>query len=209
MYRQIKSVKPHAALEPLQVLAGELKTINLKGLRRHYLLLLTLFLGILIDPTNTLLASELKSANNSIIGLWVVPGKDALVSIQQQESSLELTIVRTLDPTLNDSQNPDLGLRKTPLAGHTLGQGFTQHADEWRGGTIYDPSSGKTYTAKLRLLDNNQLSVHGYIGMPVLGRSQIWTRLEIFRTQMNQFIAPMPRQAAQPVLSAIRSNNND
>lgn len=44
-------------------------------------------------------------------------------------------------------------------------------------GKIIDPKNGKTYQCKLHLDDTgNKLMVRGYIGLPILGRTQIWYR---------------------------------
>lgn len=41
------------------------------------------------------------------------------------------------------------------------------------------PVVGQGYRSKLRLINNGQrLSAHGYIGVPMLGRSQTWVRQE-------------------------------
>ncbi len=48
---------------------------------------------------------------------------------------------------------------------------------EWAGGAILDPKNGKVYNAKAALTDNGQtLRVRGFIGTPLLGRSQVWKR---------------------------------
>lgn len=50
--------------------------------------------------------------------------------------------------------------------------------NEWGGGEILDPQSGKTYRAKMALADNGRkLVVRGYIGISLFGRSQTWLRL--------------------------------
>ena len=47
------------------------------------------------------------------------------------------------------------------------------------GGQICDTDYGKVYRSKVSLTDNGKkLSVRGYIGVPVLGRSQTWLRQE-------------------------------
>lgn len=46
---------------------------------------------------------------------------------------------------------------------------------EWQGGYILDPKSGKVYRAKLAL-KGNDLHVRGYIGISLLGRTQVWHR---------------------------------
>ena len=49
----------------------------------------------------------------------------------------------------------------------------------WEGGDILDPNNGKVYRVRLRPVDNGkQLEVRGYIGTPLLGRTQTWIRAE-------------------------------
>ena len=48
-----------------------------------------------------------------------------------------------------------------------------------RRGEILDPNNGKTYRVRLRLVDGGgKLDVRGYIGTPLLGRTQTWIRVE-------------------------------
>lgn len=50
-------------------------------------------------------------------------------------------------------------------------------ASEWVGGNVLDPKNGKIYTAKASLTEAGQkLRLRGYIGTPILGRTQIWLR---------------------------------
>ena len=45
-------------------------------------------------------------------------------------------------------------------------------------GRITDPRDGRTYGAQLWLDDTGRLHIRGYIGVPIFGRTQIWTRFE-------------------------------
>ena len=47
--------------------------------------------------------------------------------------------------------------------------------DKWGNGTIIDPYTGKIYHAQLKRI-KNKLYVRSYVGMPILGRTQIWKR---------------------------------
>lgn len=49
---------------------------------------------------------------------------------------------------------------------------------EWTGGRILDPTRGKVYRARLRLLEDGRLEVRGYLGISLLGRSQVWQRAD-------------------------------
>lgn len=51
--------------------------------------------------------------------------------------------------------------------------------DEWAGGTILDPKKGKIYKAKMSLNETGEaLMVRGYIGISLIGRSQVWERVK-------------------------------
>ncbi|MEL6443833.1 MAG: DUF2147 domain-containing protein [Bacteroidota bacterium] len=45
---------------------------------------------------------------------------------------------------------------------------------EYTGGRITDPKSGKRYKAKMELNDDGHLEVRGYLGISLLGRTQVW-----------------------------------
>ena len=46
----------------------------------------------------------------------------------------------------------------------------------WKNGTIYDPDSGKTYSAKATLVSTTELNLRGYVGVSMFGRTEKWTR---------------------------------
>jgi uncharacterized protein (DUF2147 family) len=48
--------------------------------------------------------------------------------------------------------------------------------DTWRDGSLYDPESGNTYSGKLSLNPDGTLSLRGYLGISLLGRTEHWTR---------------------------------
>jgi len=70
--------------------------------------------------------------------------------------------------------------KNQPIIGMTILTGM-QKGDgrEYAGGRIIDPASGKIYKSVMTLSENGKkLDVRGYIGMPMLGRTQIWERVE-------------------------------
>ena len=49
----------------------------------------------------------------------------------------------------------------------------------WDGGTILDAAEGKVYKVRLQTADGGKrLEVRGYVGMPMMGRTQTWIRVE-------------------------------
>ena len=95
-----------------------------------------------------------------------------------------------------------------PVEGMTIMWGVKQTGDnEWSGGQILDPAKGKTYKVKLSLDDHGQkLDVRGYIGMPMLGRTQTWSRraepTAPSTTDQGESAAPAPAATSQEPASA-------
>ncbi len=51
--------------------------------------------------------------------------------------------------------------------------------DVWEDGKILDPNNGTDYRLKLTPIEGGKkLEVRGYIGTPMLGRTQTWVRVE-------------------------------
>jgi uncharacterized protein (DUF2147 family) len=48
--------------------------------------------------------------------------------------------------------------------------------DHWRDGSAYDPESGHTYSGAMSMKADGRLSLRGYIGISLFGRSEDWTR---------------------------------
>ncbi|MGO4307322.1 MULTISPECIES: DUF2147 domain-containing protein [unclassified Cupriavidus] len=65
-----------------------------------------------------------------------------------------------------------------PIIGMTLLTGLRKTGDnEWSGGEILDPESGKLYKCKMSLADDGKkLNVRGFIGISLIGRTQTWER---------------------------------
>ncbi len=64
-----------------------------------------------------------------------------------------------------------------PIVGLMIMWGLKEKNGKWSGGHILDPKTGKIYRIKMEVFNNGaQLKVHGYIGVPLLGKTQIWER---------------------------------
>jgi uncharacterized protein (DUF2147 family) len=61
-----------------------------------------------------------------------------------------------------------------PIEGMTILWGLKADGDEWTGGTVLDPAKGKTYKAKVEMIDANKLGMSGCIAF--ICRQQVWIR---------------------------------
>jgi uncharacterized protein (DUF2147 family) len=77
-----------------------------------------------------------------------------------------------------DIHNPDPKLRDRGLIGLQILRGFKYDGNNvWEDGRIYNPEDGKDYSCKITLKDGGKtLEVRGYIGISLIGKTQIWKR---------------------------------
>jgi len=102
----------------------------------------------------------------------------AIVAIYEENGKLYGKIEATLDPNAKKICDKCKDQRKDrPVVGMVILRGLVLHGDEYSGGDILDPDNGSIYRCKLRVIDHgSRLSVRGFIGFSLLGRSQTWTR---------------------------------
>ena len=60
-----------------------------------------------------------------------------------------------------------------PILGLEIIRGLVKDGDEFSGGTITDPKTGKTYKCTITR-DGDKLNVRGYVGLSAFGRTQTW-----------------------------------
>ena len=78
-----------------------------------------------------------------------------------------------------DDLNPNPAKRSVPLMNLQILKDFVYDVDdkEWEDGTIYDPKNGKTYSCYMTL-EGAKLNVRGYVGVSMIGRTSVWTRVQ-------------------------------
>jgi uncharacterized protein (DUF2147 family) len=137
----------------------------------------------------TALASGTAHAQATPAGLWKTIDDDgktekSLVRIVEAGGSFSGKVEKVFDPAKQDARCDDCSdERKGQLVlGMTIIRGVKPNAGDatlWDGGEILDPKNGKTYKVRMKPIDGGkQLEVRGYVGMPLLGRTQTWQRVE-------------------------------
>jgi len=121
---------------------------------------------------------------DDIIGIWLTGGKEpANIQVYKSGDKFYGKIIWLKNPTENgnqrvDANNPNKTKRSNPIIGLIILTGFKFDGDdEWKGGDIYDPESGNTYSSYIYLKDKNTLKVRGYVGISLFGRTEVWTRI--------------------------------
>ncbi len=137
----------------------------------------------------------------SAVGLWrVMNGSSAepvsLVAISEHDGVLSGTVMRVMHSA--HGEHPVCtackgDLKDKPVVGLTILWGLKQDGTKpiWAGGSVLDPAVGQTYKCKLTLKDEQTLEVRGYLGISLMGRSQVWKR-----AQPQELTAPATQPAA-------------
>jgi uncharacterized protein (DUF2147 family) len=125
----------------------------------------------------------------SIYGLWKTQDQRAKIEIKpcsatsQEICGVIVELREPIDPETGqakkDKLNPDSTQKERPLLGILNLFGFKVDHDNpthWTDGKIYSPREGETYSCEMTLIDVNTLEVHGYIGLPIFGKTQTWSR---------------------------------
>lgn len=149
----------------------------------HKVLSLVFIVAFSISSLN--LSAQNKA--DRVLGKWLNEDGDAHVEITEQDGVFSGKLVwlkfpiddETGKPKL-DKKNPDETLRTRPTLGLKMLSGFKYNSknQEWSGGEIYDPKSGKTYSCYMKFDDSGKLKIRGYIGISLIGKTTYWTAVE-------------------------------
>lgn len=153
-------------------------------MKRNQVLSLCALISFFLCISNGLASSD----ENVIKGEWYTTDKIALVKIYKTGELWNGKIIWLKEPIENDRKspaygkecvdfrNPDSGKRSRPILGIEILKNFKWNGKKFAGGTIYDPDLGKTYKCQIKFGDEDTLDVRGYIGVPVIGRTEVWIR---------------------------------
>jgi uncharacterized protein (DUF2147 family) len=136
-------------------------------------LLMMLFSPVNVTPGNA----------DAILGTWINEEKEGRIEIYKTGNQYAGRIVWLKEPNepdgtpKKDKKNGNESLRKRNILNMVILSGFSYEDGQWKGGEIYDPKSGKTYSCNMKL-KSNKLEIRGYIGLSLFGRTTTWTRYQ-------------------------------
>ena len=143
----------------------------------------------------TMLAAPASAQVGSVMGMWLTASGVAQVRVGPCDSPangpLCGIVVGLINPkgpngqavapdAATDFRNPDPNLRIRKVIGMPLIWGCKTTSDpkDFEDGHIYNAEYGKVYNANISLQTDDTLRLRGYVGSPMFGETQIWTRVK-------------------------------
>ena len=132
-------------------------------------------------------AQALPPAAQAYLGRWTTIDDEtgeakSIVEIYEQNGKAYGRIVRLLPTSINpDAVCLDCAdeYDGSNMQGVVIMRDMAWDAgdSEFNGGTIKDPKTGRTYRCKMELDGPSLLRVRGFVGISMLGRTQVWQRV--------------------------------
>lgn len=143
---------------------------------RHFA---SISLIVFLVASNTVQAQS----DSLVLGTWFNTEKTAQIEIMNSGEELLGKIIWLDNPNKDgapvlDKANENEKLRNRPVMGLTILEGLTYQNGVWKGGKIYDPNSGKTYSCELKLKGAEKLEVKGYLGFSWIGKTVEWSKIK-------------------------------
>jgi len=114
-------------------------------------------------------------------GLWLTENKRSVIKIEKCGEKLCGNIYWIIEGGMQiDSKNPAPARRGQKMCGLEIMRGLkqsNQNKNHWLDGEIYKADDGDIYSAKLQIKSPDTITVRGYRGISLLGKSQDWQRV--------------------------------
>jgi len=138
---------------------------------------------IIIFGLSSIFLATANLSAQSVLGKWnsVNPENNKIestIAVYLEKNLLYAKIIKISDPLKQDKLcTACKGKNKNkPILGMIILFGLKKDGNEWNGGKILDPKSGKIYKCYISLKDKNTLKLRGYIGFSLFGRTEYWQR---------------------------------
>lgn len=128
--------------------------------------------------------SAKRIAGDELLGEWWTEGNEGRVSFARYRDGTyrgTTSCCAHEDDTERrpkfDHKNPKPELRSRSTLGIVIIWNLKYGGEgEYSDGFVYNPRDGKTYRMKVEVLDADTIKIRGYLGISLLGQSQVWKR---------------------------------
>lgn len=130
------------------------------------------------------LAGPTVAAEHPSHGYWLTENGNAIVKFEpcgQKVCGQMVWVANARDAAgdlKRDVKNEDPTARARAICGLPLLGGLDSvKENRLEDGWIYNPRDGETYSVEVELVSVSEMKVRGFLGISLLGSSQVWTRV--------------------------------
>jgi uncharacterized protein (DUF2147 family) len=139
-------------------------------------------------PASGQAAAHPSGPPTSVVGFWAQVGDDGKVGgwfyFVEKNGAYEGRLVKMIKqpgdtaPMIETCEKCPGDQKDAAMLGLTIIKGMKRTGFKYEEGSILDPRDGTIYHAQMEMSpDGQKLFVRGYLGIPLLGQTQTWTRL--------------------------------
>lgn len=138
------------------------------------------FLFLLLTSASSIFAQK----KDDILGKWLNSSGEGQIEIFKKGEKYFGKLVWIKEPNdengkpRTDVKNPNANLRTKPILGLEIVKDFVYEDNGWTDGKVYDPKTGKSYSGNISLEGANKLKMRGYIGISLIGRTEVWKKVK-------------------------------
>ena len=117
-------------------------------------------------------------------GVWLTEDRDAALTITDCGPYLCGRIIwlenaRDRTGSLRvDGNNPNPARQMERICGMVVINSLEPSGPDTWEGRVYNPQDGNTYNGSITVLSDTTLRLRAYIGLPIFGKSQTWSRVD-------------------------------
>ena len=122
---------------------------------------------------------------DKVLGVWLSEKKDARIEIFKSGNKYAGKLIWGAEmyeadgkTPLKDTKNPDEALRTRSRLNLVIISDLIYNDGAYTYGHLYDARSGRTYSLKMKLKDDNKLEMRGYYGVSLFRQTMEWTRVK-------------------------------
>jgi uncharacterized protein (DUF2147 family) len=123
---------------------------------------------------------------DAILGEWWTENNEGRIRFTRDKEGFYRGTTTCCQHSADDKNNPAIDihnpkpeLRNRSTLGIVLIWKLKYEDGEYVDGYVYNPRDGKTYRMKMEVLDKETLQIRGYMGIALLGQTQIWKRAHV------------------------------
>jgi uncharacterized protein (DUF2147 family) len=111
-----------------------------------------------------------------IVGEWWSESKEGRIRFYKHRDGTFRGILAWSKKPRADTENDNPKLRSRSIIGIVLMWKLRYEDGEYEDGYVYNPEDGNVYRVDVKVLGRDKLEVRGYLGISLLGQTEVWTR---------------------------------